>query len=111
MKKVFGILLVGFLAACSNAQTLANLENYEANDANYLVGKLGPPNRTMDMNGSKVLVWEDVRQQTYFYGSMANTRQNVRCRIQAQVNNQNVVVQTFFEGGWYGCGPYEDRLR
>ena len=111
MNKVFGISLVGLLAACSNAQTLVNLKNYEANDANYLVGKLGPPNRTMDLSGSKVLVWEDVRQQTYFYGSMANTRQDVRCRIQAQVNNQNVVVKTFFEGGWYGCGPYGDRLR
>ena len=50
---MFGILLFGLLAACSNAQTLANLKNYEATDANYLVGKLGLPDRTMDMGGGK----------------------------------------------------------
>ena len=108
MNKVFGLLLVWLLTGCSN--TLANLKNYEAYNVNYLIGKLGPPNRTMALNGSKVYVWEDIRFETYTYGGMATTREDVRCRIQAQVNNQNLVMRTFFEGGWYGCGPFEDRL-
>ena len=111
MNKVFGILLVGLLAACSNTQTLANLKNYEAYNVDYLVGRLGPPDRTMVLNAGKVYVWEDIRFQTYTYGGMATTREHVRCRVQAQVNDQNVVTRTFFEGGWYGCGPFEGRLR
>lgn len=96
LKRLLGIVALASATfagtACHVETTKDAMASWVGHDANQLIEKWGPPNRTFVMpNGNTMYTWEWSRTSGYANGHVVTTTTNV-CEKTFTVNTEGIVI-------------------